>query len=88
VPHPFPVLGKGAGFDFAFFLLVSGSGEPFNLSPRPFNPQFLPFTAFHLTNRYSRAIIPRVCQAPSLRSFELSGSPLHLPALSKLRFSP
>jgi hypothetical protein len=22
VPHPFPVLGKGAGFDFAFFLLV------------------------------------------------------------------
>jgi len=22
VPHPFPVLGKGAGFDFAFFFLV------------------------------------------------------------------
>jgi len=30
VPHPFPVLGKGAGFDFTYFLLVSRPPEPFN----------------------------------------------------------
>ncbi len=30
MPHPFPVLGKGAGFDFTYFLLVSRPPEPFN----------------------------------------------------------
>ena len=34
MPHPFPVLGKGAGFDFAFFLRAS---RPVNHSTSPYD---------------------------------------------------
>ncbi len=37
-------------FAFAFFSFAPCPRPPFNPPSRPFNPQFLLFTAFHLTN--------------------------------------
>jgi len=63
-PHPFLVLGKSEVFGLLFSCLCS-TDETVQPAPQPFNPQFRPFNAFYLTNRYRRAILSRVRQPRS-----------------------